>query len=292
MAGPLNTQAITFRTVPGVFRVPARPRLTINNPNAGRSPASLSVSLTSAPANAPVQFLVDGVIATSGQTRVDGTCGPITVPASGPAGAHTLTAHFPGNPPVADASATFTLQAPVSVPLPVGADTTPNMPPQTTKWVFQDPTGVLPTWTMDFNPRKMMPIPWQRVLQMAHSKFGGRGFAETGAGQFHISEPLLDPQDWSFSGFCPNKAFYDKLAAWATLNTRWYLRDHRGRVWLVVSMGFEMVPRKRGESPTGFEDWRGDYTFHVALMQQTPVQTVQTTFGFGHGPFGHTMFGH
>jgi hypothetical protein len=65
---------------------------------------------------------------------------------------------------------------------------------------------------------------------------------------------------------------HDQLLAYAELDHRFFVIDHRNRAWLVESTGVEFAPRKRGEDKGTFNDWRSDYVFHANILDQVPVQ--------------------
>jgi hypothetical protein len=234
------------------------------DPNSTAANERFGIYMSTTPAGENQQFIVDNTV---DNWTWDGSAGatatPPTQDGSLGLGATPAFASF-----VFESSAN-------TLPVSPAADQDPTLVEQAfvvLRWVLQDPTpGGLGSWVMPANPVAMDPLPKGRNLSVEHTTYGGDGYPGTG-GRFHITEPAPMADAWKFSGVCLNKGMHDQLLAYAELDHRFFVIDHRNRAWLVESTGVEFAPRKRGEDKGTFNDWRSDYVFHANILDQVPVQ--------------------
>jgi len=131
-------------------------------------------------------------------------------------------------------------------PVPVPGAVQPN---GTRRWVFQDlMPGGLGSWVLPMNPEGMTTPAFARNLTAKTTTASD----EVG-GQFHVYEDAYTPVEWSFNGYCPAAEMRDMLEAFADLNRRWYLHDHRGRAWKVTFSALELETHLT-------QIWNGEYT--------------------------------
>ncbi len=221
--------------------------LTLGSSNVGRTPAVMAVSVSGADPNAVVTFeVLDGVtvVATSstsanGFGNVDSASVVIPALAVGSyslratSGAATDTEDFDVTlPPIGDAGS-------------LGSSSPPSpgtQPPDVVRWVIEDPSpGGLGTYTVPINPEKMT-SPWpQRLLQTE------RTVADDGVEMTWAS--VEASTDWQFTGAVITQAHYDKINAYAALNRRIYITDHRSRTWIVGirEIAWEKIPAQTNE---------------------------------------------
>lgn len=237
-----------------------------------RTPAVLISTLDLAPAGATVTWRVDGLVVTTSVVGPDGTSGPVSleVPRSN-AGVHTYSATVNGVTVFQNFGITRNPRAPIIPDVP---DADPQIVPgmqvgDVQRWVLQDlMPGGLGSWVMPANPKSMQPIPRAFNVDVKHT-------TSVTAGRFHLSEAEPAPLPWSFAGYSPDQAFYDRLTSYGAINRRFYLIDHRNRAWTVTFDSVEVTPRHRQKLNDGsYNDWAGDYTVHAVIYDQsfmTPV---------------------
>ena len=261
---------IQVRSGAGYGLTPATPGMEILDPDLLQAPTSVTVVLNNVTAGIPIDFLIDGVDVYQADGSEDSWLGPTSIPVDeiiGTAGTHTLTATQNGQ---IIASGTFAIELdnfgsgttgrgadadPVAVP---GAITAHG----TRKWVLQDLTaGGLGSYVMPINPAEMDPPEFQRPLSAQHTTAID--------GQYHVYEGSTAPVEWSFSGHIPTQDMHDKLMAFANLNRRFYLIDHRNRAWKVAIAAVDMVPRLRSINLYGeMTDSIYDYTMTALIYDQ------------------------
>lgn len=148
-----------------------------------------------------------------------------------------------------------------------GEDAAPELVPDATgRWVLQDlAIGGLGSWVMPINPTS-------QSSPHVHKTPNARSTTAPRTGRFHITQ-ALGVRQWSISGYCPNRAFHEKLTAYADLNRRFYVIDHRNRAWKVAAVSLDITPRKRQIEDGGTpQDWAGDYTLTFNLLDQVFVE--------------------
>lgn len=164
-------------------------------------------------------------------------------------------------------TAEFTvLDPPPEVPEILSPDALPNpvpgaiQPNGVRRWVFQDlMPGGLGSWVLPMNPKEMGSPAFTRELTARTTTAD----VELG-GQFHVYEDAFTPVEWTFTGYAPTPDMQDQLEAYADLNRRWYLHDHRGRAWKVTFQNLELEPHL-------VEIWNGDviqdgHTYNATVL--------------------------
>lgn len=234
--------------------------LTLVDEVVEQAPTTLTATLTGGVADTEVQFAIDGTQVRTAATDSGGGLAAITIPVPETvlAGSHTLTATQTG---AVSGSATFTVQlapaAPEPAPVP---DVAPVVVPSAgVRWVLQDPApGGLGSYVLPANPESMTSPHPQRQVIGVHTA--------AGEGQFHLYESGPAPVEWQFSGYCPTQEMYDQLLAYGDLRRRFYVIDHRNRVWAVTFLNVELVPRLRQVGLAGVPtDWGHDYTVRALV---------------------------
>jgi hypothetical protein len=132
------------------------------------------------------------------------------------------------------------------------------------RWVLQDlMPGGIGSWVMPINPTSMTNPHVSKVVNV-------RSTTAPTTGRRHVSESNLGVVPWTLGGYCPNQDFSDQLNAYADLNRRIYVIDHRGRAWKCAVASLEITPRKRQLEDDGTpQDWAGDYRLVLDLLDQT-----------------------
>lgn len=169
--------------------------------------------------------------------------------------------------------ATFTLQQdPAIYAIVQSADVDPvEIPGRGNSWALQDPKpGGLGSWVMHPSPTSMTEPELSKTVDVDHT-------TDPVNGRYHISVTDVGTKDWSWSGYCPDQEFNDQMEAYAALNRRIWVLDHRGRAWKATITNFDPVLRKRQINDDGTpQDWASDYTVtaviydHVWLTPETP----------------------
>lgn len=213
------------------------------------TPGTLRVNVTDGAPNEAVTFSLDGVDLTLTGV-LDGTgqllgqslpIGPITV------GAHTLTATTTS---YVGSDDFLVLAAPVT-PTGLAPPVAPIITP-TVRWRLQDAAAGGATYTFPNNPSAMTsPHRTRTVTAEATVSIAGQGLTWEGSPR---------PHSWEFTGYCGTEAFHEQLRAWANLNRRFYLTDHRNRTWTVGFDDFDAIPRRDLGN-----DWAHDYTMHATI---------------------------
>lgn len=248
----------------GMFDLPPEIVVVILDPEIDEAPGVLTVLVSMLP-EGPVTFTIGGEEVWTDTADETGVVGPVSieVPEGLAAGQHELEVTAAG----ASGADTFTvLNAPSSLPdvTPPHADPV-AIPDATGRWVLQDLLpGGLGSWVMHPGPTSAQPIPVTKTLQATQTTYAG--------GKIHVTEGQSLAADWSFAGYCPDRAFYDKLAAYGALNRRCYVIDHRGRAFMVAFLGPDLVPRKRQHDDAGgWNDWSHDYTMRCLFFEEVEL---------------------
>lgn len=136
----------------------------------------------------------------------------------------------------------------------------------TGRWVLQDlqPAG-LGSWVMPVNPTSMS-NPHLTKVALVRSTTSPR------TGKRHVSESSVEVAPWTLAGYCPDEEFHTKLKAYAALNRRIYVIDHRGRAWKCAITSLDITPRKRQILDDGSpQDWAADWRMALDIVDQTFV---------------------
>lgn len=237
-----------------------------------QAPTSLLVSVSNAVPLKYVDFLIDGHLVYREQPSEDGVIQLVSIPVDaeyGRRGEHLLTAVQSTN----SASEVFTLrfdpnilpntdQVPDTEPVEIPESIHPS---GVRRWVLQDMLpGGLGSWVMPLNPSEMDNPTFERQLTTAHTTAVN--------GRLHVMEGGVQPQEWSFKGYCPTQEQAEKLRAFADLRRRFYIWDHRGRCWIVAVTSAEIVPRLRQNTIYGdLSDWVHDYTINAVIYDRVEV---------------------
>lgn len=271
-----TTQIALAFNDPGEIPTFSPMELVILDPNQRRAPTSVDIILTGAVPGEEITFLLDnpadGKVLWTANADVDGVIYAISIPIPSQtlpyiigffgtpvdAGSHTLTARG-----AKDASDTFTLLFdPSPWPTVQVADINPvAVPGAGNSWVLQDPLpGGLGSWIMSPSPTSMSEPEFSKTVEIDHT-------TNPLDGKFLAVVASTGVKPWTWSGYCPNKTFYDKLSAFAALNRRIYVIDHRGRAWKTVILDPGLVPRKRQIEDDGTpQDWAHDYTVTAEIL--------------------------
>jgi hypothetical protein len=252
--------------------------LVIADPTQRRAPTSVQVILNGADPGESVDFTVGTHTTVVWTLEADSNgsifLGSVDIPGdidgdSINAGTHTL--HATGVTSGKVASDTFTLAwGPSAYPIVQSPDVDPvEISGRGNRWALQDPMpGGLGSWIMVPSPSSMSEPHLSKLVTVDHS-------TNPMDGRYHIEVADIGVKQWSFSGFCPDQAFYETLASYAELNRRFYVIDHRGRAWKVTFTQFDPTLRKRLINDDGTpQDWAADYTVTATIYDTDPVEPV------------------
>ena len=243
--------------------------LVILDPTQVRSPASLQVTVANTDPNDELDFHIDDVYVYSAVADVNGYLDVTSVPIPdedpiGLKGTHTLkvTSATRGQD-----TATFTLERDMPNRLTVLApDVDPvTVPGSEGRWVFQDVLpGGLGSWVMPIGPDSMTSPHLQKDVTVGH--------VAAARGPYQISELALGTKEWVLRGYYPDEAYLAELRAYAGINRRFYVIDHRGRAWKVAAQSLNIEPRKRQtDSISAENDWAGSWEFTLTIHDQEAV---------------------
>jgi len=125
------------------------------------------------------------------------------------------------------------------------------------RWVFHDPTGAEPDYTVPINPNTMTAIhPRKNITTEVTTAIDGKVLMWQGQ---------TKPVDWSFGGDILDEAHYEALRHWVyDKNYRIKITDHFGRVLTVVLASFEPLPKRAINVY-----WRHTYTVTGILIKAT-----------------------
>lgn len=235
-----------------------------------QAPSVLTVVIMEGWPDQQIEFEVDGVTVFTTQLDSEGELPATSVPIPDTvmAGVHVLTVvplDFPES--TIGTSAPFLVERdPDLIPYIAPQDADPIEIPEALlstgvrRWVLQDlMPGGLGSWVMPANPDSATPFPAGRTLSEE------RTISPTG--KFHIRDAMGEPTNWSCTGTYFDRVTQDKLLAYARLNRRWYLIDHRNRAWTVAGLGLDLIPRKRIRDIAGVDnDEAGQYTLRCLVL--------------------------
>jgi hypothetical protein len=223
-----------------------------------RCPAATSITVSGARSGDVVTIVVVGMPATS-QSAVVGTDGKVVLtlalPATLAAGTYTIRVTDPDGRTADSTLKVSEDPAEVVTPVPPGAgpdggDTTAPV----RRWILKDPMpGGLGTYTVPINPSKMTSPHAPRAVAIEYTT--------ARSGQAHIWEGAARGHQWSFSGTTMTQAHYETLRAFAALQRRFWVTDHRGRAWVVAFSSFD--PKPVGHPPL---DWVWEYTIEATIF--------------------------
>lgn len=262
-------QRIDVGSGAGLPFTPDSPDLLIFDAEQWRPPTALTIAIFGGEPLTTWTLSIDAIEVYTVQIDAEGELNGVSIPVDDDkgfmAGEHILSA----TDGVTTLSATFTLaRGSSSYPPAKVQDADPIFLPESQvgdrfRWVMQDlMPGGLGSWIMPMNPMSMTPPHVRKNVVVTHT-------TSPAEGRVLINETHLPPIDWSFAGYCPNEDFYNKLQAYANLNRRFFIIDHRCRAWVVAGTGVEIKPRKRQREDGGtFNDWAGDYTFTAMLLEE------------------------
>lgn len=237
---------------------PLQMQIAVLDDTLDQAPTSLTVIALGGLPESDVSFLIDGDEVYTSTLDTQGGIGPISIPvdaAHGAAGSHTVSISGDG----LAGSATFALdRAPNADVVNMGPDTAPVAIPGAVvdgvrRWVLQDlmPDG-LGSWIFPANPTSADPWPFHKGLSATPNVLGNK---------VHVTGRGPIPHAWSFSGVGMDEDTYDHLKAYAQINRRFYLIDHRNRAWNFTITSFAPTPRLRVRDEDGVDnDWMFDYT--------------------------------
>lgn len=238
-------------------------RISLLEDTVSQAPTAIQVMLMDGFANTAVTFQIDGTSVYTTTLDAEGNLEPTSIPvdeAVGAMGTHSLVAVQAGSQ---SASVTFTVQRnPALSPIVRGPDLAPVLIPGSGgKWVLQDLLpGGLGSYVMPHGPSSMSHPHVEKQLSAMHTT--------ATSGQFHVYQAGPAPQPWQLVGYTSTQAMTDKLAAYAALNRRFYIIDHRGRAWKVTVEHVELVPRLRHLVNDVLTDWGHDYVMRVLVYDQ------------------------
>jgi hypothetical protein len=241
------------------------PVLTIDPNILDRVPTGLVVSLVNMlDGGEAVDFTLVGnasVLATL-QADEQGTIVGVTVPLGLPLSAGTYTLQATGESSGRVGSCTFQLlNDPMTRPAPPPDDVPVSPPTQVgiQRWVFQDPMpGGLATLVFPANPEKASSFYAPVPVTVEHT------VAQDGTAVVWEGAPTALAAQ--FSGYTTDETFYLAVEAYAALNRKFYLIDHRSKVWVVALTSFG--PDRRIVQPVHQTDssWACNYTATVMIF--------------------------
>ncbi|GAB3863309.1 hypothetical protein GCM10028801_30630 [Nocardioides maradonensis] len=245
---------------------PSTVSLAILDDTLDSAPGPLSVNVSGANAGATLTFTVgvDTVWTDVADAYGNLQAATIELPLDLTAGTYSLVVTTVDN---GTDSASFALSND-SEPLPgtLPGDTTPVPTSSAGQWVFQDlmPSG-LGTWTLPVNPSSMTNPHFERNVTTRHATSPSQG-------QFAVAEAAFVTRPWRITGYYPDQDFYNKLLGFCGIRRRFYVQDHRERIWLVGVQSFTTTPRKRQSDAVSVDnDWAGSYDLTFTLYSQMPV---------------------
>lgn len=245
--------------------------LSISDPVLEQAPSALTVILVEGVPDDVVSFSVDGgdPVYTL-DLDSEGEAGPVSIPipATVTSGAHVLIVTT-SDGHTSQASFTVT-EDPDPSAYTVPQDAPPAFVPEAItptgvhRWVLQDlAPGGLGSFVFPANPVSTAPWPFRRSVEQKQT-LGLEG-------KFHLTDPVAEVMPWSFAGRYQTLDFQQQLLAYAALNRRLWLIDHRNRAWVIAILGVDLVPSRRRLDHDGLaNDQIGDYTVRVLLYDRDP----------------------
>lgn len=254
-----GTQGLDLSKGAGHPRVTKPVELFIEDSALDRAPTAIVATVENSTPGATLTFSVDSVSAYTATADSTGALGRTSVPvgSSYAAGAHVLSV----SDGTTSAEAAFTLARDGATPARVVAADAPAalVPDAQGRWALQDALpGGLGSWVMDPNPTTWSgPLYELDAEPSTPTSVGGRS---------RISGGNQKALEWSLEGYCPDETFYNQLEAYAALNRRLWVIDHRGRAWKCAIIDLQLEPRKRQRTTEGFNDWAHDYSLSLAVL--------------------------
>jgi len=126
------------------------------------------------------------------------------------------------------------------------------------RWVFHDPTGADPDYTVPINPNVMSSIYPKKTMTMETTTAVN--------GKVLLWQGMTKPVEWSFGGEILDETHFENLRHWVyDKNYRIQITDHFGRVLKVVLESFEPTPKRAINVY-----WRHQYTVTGILISAGP----------------------
>lgn len=225
-------------------------RLNVLTPTIPRVPYGVNVSLDGAEPHVEVYFTTTGHVGNLGMIIADDTgiitLGTVAIPASVPPGSQTLTA----TQGLASDSQSYFIGAEFSGrPGDLDADDDPGLSAlggDVVRWRFKDPLGE--TYTFARNPSTWVEPLIDRQLTVEHT-------TASEAGQPLIWEGGEQGTQFTFEGYVDTQEQYEAMNRFLALRHRFWLTDHRNRIWSVVLHQIDWTPRRNQGV-----DWSFDYS--------------------------------
>lgn len=206
---------------------------TIDGGTVNYLPGTITINGGGFPPNVPVTISMSGGTIATVMSDAAGSIVPTDVRLMAPllAGTYSIT----GDAGSVHATGTLTvLNDPLPLAVTTPSDAAPSIP-SGSHWRLQDPytgTGVLPDFTFITNPSEMgSPHAPQNFL-----------VDKTTAGVPHIWEGAARAYEWTFSGVLETQAEFDALSNYRKIGRRFFLRDHRNRIWTVTFTSLDVQP--------------------------------------------------
>jgi len=212
---------------------PVTSSATVDGGTVNYLPGTITVNGGGFPPNVPVTISMSGGAIATAMSDAAGSIVPTDVRLMAPllAGTYSIT----GDAGSVHATGTLTvLNDPLPLAVTTPSDAAPSIP-SGSHWRLQDPytgTGVLPDFTFITNPSEMgSPHAPQNFL-----------VDKTTAGVPHIWEGAARAYEWTFSGVLETQAEFDALSNYRKIGRRFFLRDHRNRIWTVTFTSLDVQP--------------------------------------------------
>lgn len=262
-----TAQQCSFEGGIGGVTAPSKVDLVIMTPTLDAAPGPLVITCSGADPGAALTFTIGVDTIWTDVADVDGNllATSIDLPLDMLAGTYTLVCTTTGN---GSDSEDFVLTNDADpLPDPIPSDTDPIPVDSAGKWVFQDlMPGGLGDWVMPVNPTSMTNPHWEKNTTTNHT-------TSASTGRFVVAQGSYVGRPWRVTGYYPDEDSYKQLVAFAGIRRRFYVHDHRGRIWLVGVQTLSTTPRKRQSDAVSVDnDWAGNYDLTFVLYSQTPVE--------------------
>lgn len=213
--------------------VPVLSTATIDGGTVNYLPGTITINGGGFPPNMSVTVSMSGGTIATVMSDATGSIVPTDIHLIAPLVAGTYG--IEGDAGSVHATGTLTvLNDPLPLAVTPPTDTAPSIP-SGSRWLLHDPytgVGVLPDFTFVTNPSEMgSPHAPQNFL-----------VDKTTAGVPHIWEGATRAYEWTFTGILETHAEFDALANYRKIGRRFYLRDHRNRIWTVTFTGLDVQP--------------------------------------------------
>jgi len=280
--GGSHTQLATAVSLAGDIPTYEEVDLIIADPDQYRAPTSVQVMFNGAVPGEEITFKIDARDEEiwSADADTNGSLFLVSVPippeigdilvdgVTLDAGTHTLHATTAGGRTASD---TFTLQLDATTwPALQSADVDAvEVPGRGKSWALQDPKpGGLGSWVLHPSPTSMSEPEFSKTVDVEHT-------TNPMDGRYHVAVGEEMVKEWSWSGYCPDQTFYEQMEAYAALNRRIWVLDHRNRAWKATIVRFDPTLRKRQIEDDGTpQDWAADYVVSAVVYDRvwmTPV---------------------